>query len=224
MTTLVATPSVRDSLLGTSLKHQIDSTIEDLIASLPDPKLLTAEQRRGIIARYTAVLEGNFIYWMTATYLSVKAEEARPILLDNLREEVGDCHPAMLRKFTMAAHAFPTDKDALDVHSDLTNVRLFLGRFSGVQNLLTMAFFEGYIQQFMAYLAELAGAQGSVERVYTDVHGVCDVAHSEGLFRALNAEMAVNPLESSEDLFEGVDLLRTLIRRINRVDESTLAA
>jgi Iron-containing redox enzyme len=224
MTTSLVTPSVQDGLLGTSLRQQIDSTIEDLIASLPDPKQLAAEQRRGMIARYTAVLEGNFIYWMTATYLSVKTEEARPILLDNLREEVGDCHPAMLRNFTMAAHAFPTSEDALAVHADLTNVRLFLGRLSGVQNLLTMAFFEGYIQQYMAYLAELAGLQGSAERVYTDVHGVCDIAHSEGLFQALYAEMAVNPLDPSVDLFEGVDLLRTLIQRINRVDESKLAA
>jgi hypothetical protein len=224
MTTSLVTPSFQDGLLGTSLRQQIDSTIEDLIASLPDPKHLTAEQRRGIIARYTAVLEGNFIYWMTATYLSVKAEDAGPILLDNLREEVRDCHPAMLRTFTIAANAFPTDKDALDVHDDLTNVRLFLGRLSGVQNLLTMAFFEGYIQQFMAYLAELAGEQGSAERVYTDVHGVCDVEHSEGLFRALSAEMAVNPLDPSEDLFEGVDLLRILIQRVNHVDEGKLAA
>ena len=114
MTTSLVTPSVQDGLLGTSIRQQIDSTIEDLIASLPDPKQLTAEQRRAMIARYTAVLEGNFIYWMTATFLSVKAEEARPILLDNLREEVRDCHPAMLRKFTMTAHAFPTDQDALD--------------------------------------------------------------------------------------------------------------
>src|ERR1700744_5411402 len=181
MTTSLVTPSLQDGLLGTSPRQQIDSTIEELIASLPDPKRLTAEQRRGIIARYSAVLEGNFIYWMTATYLSVKAEEACPILLDNLREEVRDCHPAMLRNFTIAAHAFPTDKDALHVHNDLTNVRLFLGRLSCVQNLLTMAFFEGYLQQFMAYLADLAGEQGSTERVYTDVHGVCDVEHSEGL-------------------------------------------
>jgi hypothetical protein len=224
MTTSLVTPSVQDGLLGTSLRQQIDSTIEDLIASLPDPKQLTAEQRRGMIARYSAVLEGNFIYWMTATYLSVKAEEARPILIANLREEVSDCHPAMLRKFTMAAHAFPTDQDALDVHVDLTNVRLFLGRLSGVQNLLTMAFFEGYIQQYMAYLAELAELQGSAERVYTDVHGVCDIEHSEGLFRALYAEMAVNPLDPSADLFEGVDLLRTLLQRINRLDESKIAA
>jgi hypothetical protein len=224
MTTSLVTPSVQDGLLGTSLRQQIDSTIEELITTLPDPRQLTAEQRRGMIARYTAVLEGNFIYWMTATYLSVKATDARPILLDNLHEEVRDCHPAMLRNFTMAAHAFPTDRDALDVHNDLTNVRLFLGRLSGVQNLLTMAFFEGYIQQFMAYLAELAELQGSTERVYTDVHGVCDIEHSEGLFRALYAEMAVNPLDPTADLFEGVDLLRTLLQRINRLDESKLAA
>ena len=51
MTTSLVTPSVQDGLLGTSLRQQIDSTIEDLIASLPDPKQLTAEQRRGMIAQ-----------------------------------------------------------------------------------------------------------------------------------------------------------------------------
>ena len=221
MTTSLVAPEIQNLL---SIKPRIDSEIDSLVAALPDPKDLTPEQRRGIIARYSAVLEGNFIYWMTAAYLSVQSEEARPILIANLREEVGDCHPAMLRKFTMAAHAFPTEQDALDVHVDLTNVRLFLGRMSGVQNLLTMAFFEGYIQQYMVYLAELAELQGSAERVYTDVHGVCDIEHSEGLFRALYAEMAVNPLDPSADLFEGVDLLRTLLLRINRADESKLAA
>jgi hypothetical protein len=214
MTTSLVTPLAQDDLVGASLKPQIDGIIEELIASLPDPDKLSAGERRGIIARYTAVLEGNFIYWMTATYLSAKSEEAHPILLDNLMEEIRDCHPAMLRNFTMAAHAFPTDSDALEVHQDLTNVRLFLGRLSGVQNLLTMAFFEGFIQQFMAYLADLAGAQGSVERVYTDVHGVCDVTHSQELFRAVSVEMALNPIDPSTDLFEGVDLLRTLIRTI----------
>ena len=43
-----------------------------------------------------------------------------------------------------------------------------------------MAFFEGFIQKFMAYLAELAAAQGSTEFEYTDVHGVCDVTHTPG--------------------------------------------
>jgi Iron-containing redox enzyme len=214
MTASLVTPSLREDLVSASFKPHIDSAIRELVASLPDPDKLNASDRRGIIARYTAVLEGNFIYWMTAAYLSAKSEEARHIMLDNLHEEIADCHPDMLRRFTIAAHAFPTDTDALEVHADLTKVRLFLGRLSGVQNIVTMAFFEGWIQQFMAYLADLAGAQGSDEKVYTDVHGVCDVAHSQELFRALSAEMAVNPIGPVVDPFEGVDLLRTLIQTI----------
>jgi hypothetical protein len=214
MTTSLVTPPVQDDLVGASLKPQIDTMIDELIASLPDPNKLSAGERRGIIARYTAVLEGNFIYWMTATYFSVKSEDAKPILVDNLMEEIRDCHPAMLRNFSIAAHAFPTDTDALEVHQDLTNVRVFLGRLSGVQNLLTMAFFEGFIQRFMGYLADLAGAQGSTECVYTDVHGVCDVTHSLELFRAVSVEMAADPIDPSTDLFEGVDLLRTLIQTV----------
>jgi Iron-containing redox enzyme len=224
MTTSLATPPVQDTLIGSSLKLQIDSIITDLISALPNPQTLTSEERRGIIARYSSVLEGNFIYWMTATYLSTKSEVARPILIENLTEEVGDCHPEMLRRFAVAANALPTEADTIAVQADLSKVRLFLGRMSGVQNLLTMAFFEGYIQQFMAPLAELAAAQGSTEMVYTNVHGVCDVAHSEGLFRALATEMTDSPLDPSVDLFEGVDLLRNLIQTINHVDSRKLPA
>jgi hypothetical protein len=210
--------------LDASIKETISSIIDDLIASLPDPSHLSSEERRGIIARYTAVLEGNFIYWMTATYMAIQSQEARPIILDNLQEEVRDAHPAMLRRFAIAAHAFPTDTDALAVTEDLTKVRLFLARLSAVQSVVTMAFFEGFIQRFMGYLANLASAEGSTDMEYTDVHGVCDIEHTAGLFRALAAERAVNPLDPSKDLLEGVYILRTLIENIvfNRVE--TLSA
>jgi heme oxygenase-like protein len=209
-----ASAQTLNQIPGQSIQHQVERAIDDLLGSFPNPGQLSADQRRGIIARYTAVLEGNFIYWMTATYLSVVTEEARVKILDNLREEVRDCHPGMLRRFAMAAHAVPTDSDALDVYRDLTNVRLFMGRLSGVHIVLTMAFFEGFIQKFMAYLAELAAGQGSVEREYTDVHGVCDITHTQELFRALEAEMKLNPPDSSKNLFEGVDLLSALIVNI----------
>src|SRR5271163_1907350 len=152
------------------LKDKTTTIIDELIDSLPDPKQLTSEERRGIIARYASVLEGNFIYWMTATVIAAKAEQSRPILLDNLYEEVRDCHPLMLRKFALAANAFPTDQDALAVNEDLTKVRLFLGKLSPVKSVLMMGFFEGFIQRFMAYLASLAAEQGSAEMEYTDVH------------------------------------------------------
>ena len=221
MTTSLVGPEIHDL---SSVKPRIDSEIDSLVAALPDPQDLTPEQRRGIIARYSAVLEGNFIYWMTAAYLSVQSEEARPILIDNLREEIGDCHPEMLRRFAIAAHAFPTDADAMAVREGLTKVRLFLGKLQGVQNVLTMGFFESYIQRFMSYLGDLAVAQGSTDLEYTDVHGVCDIAHSEGLLMALSAEAAINPPDPSADLFEGVNDLRALIETINGTGHASVPA
>jgi hypothetical protein len=199
---------------GPSIREHLDCAVDEVLASLPNPERLSADERRGIIARYTAVLEGNFIYWMTGTYLSVASSEARAIILENLHEEIRDSHPAMLRKFAIAAHAVPTDTDGLAVYRNLTNVRLFVGRLSGVRLALMMTFFEGFIQRFMAFLSELAQRQGSLELEYTEVHGVCDVAHMEGLFRALAAELTLNPPEPAMDLFEGVCLLRALIQTI----------
>src|SRR3989454_8134678 len=121
----------------------------------------------------------------------------------------------MLRRFAMAARAVPTDSDVLAVHRNLQNVRLFVGRLSGVKIVLMMAFFEGWITRFMPYLAELARRQGSTEQEYTDVHGVVDVVHTQELFRALEAEMALAPdLEPAAKLLTGVELLGALIQRI----------
>jgi Iron-containing redox enzyme len=215
MTTQAVLPHPAESaVIDSSIQETITQMIDEMIGKLPDPQELTSAERRGIIARYSSVLEGNFIYWMTATLIATKAEDARPILLENLYEETRDAHPHMMRKFAMASHSFPTDSDSLAVHEDLTNVRLFLGHLSGVKSLLTMAFFEGFIQRFMPFLANLAAAEGSTEMEYTDVHGVCDVAHTAGLFRALAIEMSVDPVEPGTDIFEGVNLLRTLIDRI----------
>ena len=214
--------------LTTPIQEHIDRAIGELIASLPDPEQLVPDERRALIARYAAVLEGNFIYWMTAAHLAVSTDEARAIIEDNLREEVRDNHPGMLRRFALAAHAAPTDADALAVYRNLENVRLFVADLSAVEIVLMMAFFEGFITRFMPYLADLADRQGSAERQYTDVHGVVDVVHTEGLFRALEAEMLRKPdvVEPTPTLFTGVKVLRTLIENVihpNRVTSPHVA-
>jgi hypothetical protein len=199
-----------------TLQDDINGAIQDLLASLPNPAQLSPDEQRGIIARYTAVLEGNFIYWMTAAYLAVASDEAHAIIQDNLLEEVRDNHPGMLRKFAIAAHAVPTDSDVLAVHGPLQNVRQFVARLSGVKIVLMMAFFEGWITRFMPYLASLAQRQGSAELEYTDVHGTVDVVHTQELFRALDTELTFIPASHppATQLLEGVDILRTLIQNI----------
>ena len=197
------------------IQVHIEREIEALLSSLPKPDELSAEERRGIIARYTAVLEGNFIYWMTGAYIAAGSDAARAKILENLHEEVRDSHPAMLRRFALAAQAVPTDSDATAVYDNLTNVRMFIGKLSPVPIVVTMAFFEGFIQRFMAYLADLARRQGSSEMEYTDVHGVCDVTHTLELYRALEAEMTLsNGSTPTDRMFEGVELLRTLIQNV----------
>jgi hypothetical protein len=224
MSTTTLAPQAHAESIGSPIQQRIAKIVDDLIAQLPNPERLSSEQRRGIIARYTAVLEANFIYWMTATSIAAKCDEVRPILAENLYEEVRDAHPIMLRKFAVAAHAFPTDTDALSIDVDLTRVRRFLGKLQGVQSVLTMAFFEGFIQRFMGYLANLAALQGSAEMEYTDVHGVCDITHTAELYRALELEMAANPVSPDADLFEGVDILRTLIIAIVQGPTANAAA
>jgi hypothetical protein len=215
MTTILVMPNqTQGPDSDDSIRAAVETKIDEFIQSLPQQEDLTDEQKRGIIARYSTVLEGNFIYWMTATLLAVKTEKAKPILLDNLYEEVRDAHPAMLRNFYIAADAFPTENDARIVTKELTEMRRFMGKLSGVQSLAAMAFFEGFIQKFMPYLAELAASRGSKEMEYTDVHGVCDIAHSEGLFEALFIEKEAHPLAADVDLFEGMNLLDSLMRKI----------
>jgi Iron-containing redox enzyme len=203
-----------DAMDLTEAQEYVTVATDEFLAGLPDPSHLTAERRRGIIARYTAVLEGNFIYWMTGAYLSAKTDQARSIILDNLREEIADCHPGMMRRFAIAAQAVPTEADMAAVYEDLSNVRSFVGRLCGVQMLLMMAFFEGLIQRFMPYLADLAERQASHDMEYTDVHGVCDIAHTAGLLRALDAEAAGAPVDAATDPYDGVHLLKTLLETV----------
>jgi hypothetical protein len=197
-----------------AIQARLDVEIESLLATLPDPAQLSAETRRAIIARYAAVLEGNFIYWMTGAYIAAGSDEARAKIIDNLREEIRDCHPGMMRRFAIAAQAAPTAQDAEAVYGHLMNVRRFIGRLEAVPNVVAMAFFEGFIQRFMPYLADLASRQGSSDLEYTDVHGVCDITHTLELFQALEAELALTPPLPPDATFEGVGLLRNLIQNI----------
>jgi hypothetical protein len=150
---------------------------------------------------------------MTGAFIAAKSEEARSIILENLHEEVRDSHPEMLRRFEIAAHVQPTESDALAVYANLSKVRLFIGKLPAAPIVTMVAFFEGFIQRFMPYLEELAEKQGSTEREYTQVHAVCDIAHPQELFHALEAELALSSdaRELEEYLYEGVYLLRALI-------------
>jgi hypothetical protein len=205
-----------------SVKLYLARLRSEILSSLPPTSTLSPAERKSIIARYSAVLEGNFIYWMTAAYLASQSPVSRDIILDNLREEIRDCHPGMLRRFTSEASADPAPEDVRLVGKHLAAVRQFIGSLSPVPIITMMAFFEDFIQTFMPYLAELARLQGSQEQEYTRVHSLCDAEHSQELFRALDTELALAPgsLDTGNSIFNGVHLLRSLIYDMIGVEPS----
>jgi hypothetical protein len=199
-----------------SLGRTFEACADELIASFPQLTQLSSVERQGIISRYGTVLEGNFIYWMTACFVAAKSDKARAIIRENLSEEIRDCHPGMLRRFVRAAGATQSQVHIDAVESNLTAVREFVGRLSPTALIAMMAFFEMFIQRFMPVLAAIATQQGSEEQEYTRVHGTCDILHSQELILALTAEMAI-AAPSNDDyagLFDGVGLLSALIRDI----------
>jgi hypothetical protein len=188
----------------------IERKVDGIIMSLPDPENLPVEQRRRIIARYTAVLEGNFIYWMTATYLSLSSPGAQTIVKKNLEDEIRENHPGMLRRFALAAKAVPTKADYLAIHERLASVRNFVAGMRAFELLLMMAFFEGFIARFMPFFARLAGGLGSVECEYTDVHSAVDMRHSQELTAAFDWE-ALRGGGAASCATKGIDLLERLL-------------
>jgi hypothetical protein len=206
--------NVLESLDLTEVQRHLETATSEFLDSLPAAQWLAPQTCCGIIARHTAVLEGNFIYWMAGAYLSAKTAEARSIIQENLRDEIADCHPAMVHRFAAAACARPTESDVTAVFDDLNSVRVFVGRLSGVPALLMMMYFEGLIQTFMPYLADLAARRGSLETKYTDVHGVCDIAHAEGLLRAIALGGGRMSPRGGGGFVWGVYLLRRLLETI----------
>jgi hypothetical protein len=196
------------------LRRNLQTEVSKLIDSLTPVTSLTEMERRNILARYNAVLEGNFIAWMTAALLASKSEDTRAIIQENLTEEIRDNHPGMLRRFTLAANAAPDILDYLTVSERLQEVRNFVACGNSLKILTMMAFFEKFISEFMSYLARLASDQGSTDFEYTDVHGPLDVLHTEGLIKAIEHEMACSETDYVDSMLEGVPLLAALMRTV----------
>ena len=200
-----------------AIKTHVDQNVAELIQSLPDITKLTKNQQRGIIARYTGALEPNFIAWMSATHISVSSQAAQQLTKKNVQEEASENHQDMLNRFARAAKACPGAKDFDAIYKQVSAVRNFISGLDGVQLLVSMAFFEDFIAQFMPYLAQLAAERGSKDFQYTDVHSAGDVEHTKQLYAAVDAEMALNPTAVNAEIFQGVKTIRNMIEAVLKI-------
>src|SRR6185369_3631153 len=98
-----------DKSKSSLIEGKIQGRVRDIMGSLPSISKISRREARAIVARYTAVLEGNFIAWMTSAHIASTSKISCSIIRKNLEEELRDNHPGMLRRFAIAANAAPTN-------------------------------------------------------------------------------------------------------------------
>jgi hypothetical protein len=206
-------PAIENHLRLPAVEMRLDESIEQLLSDLPRLDRLSVEQIRAFLARYSVIAEGNFIQWMAAAHISSATSTAKSITADNLREELSENHPGMLRRFIESADAVPGRTDYAIIEKGVERIRGIMGRLNSVEILLMLAWVETFFPRFVDYLAQAASMSGGRDFQYTDVHRTADIGHSEKLKEALGAEMRAKGIASPPaSLFEGVDRLAGLLR------------
>ena len=142
-------PQLNGECPGAALRQRVAAVMDDLMSQLPNPEMMDREMRSRRSSR------GTPRFWKATSFI----ESDHGNLLGHprrgcaarfdrdLHEEVRDSHPAMLRRFAMAANAFPRDTDAMAVSPSYPGPPV-PRQTAGCAIALMMAFFEGYIQRF----------------------------------------------------------------------------
>src|SRR3989344_5276827 len=81
---------------------------EEIKERLKPIETVSIEEAGNIIGRYTAAVEGNFVPWMAAAMIYANSPEGKKTAQGNLRIEIVQNHPGMLRQFAEAAGAGPS--------------------------------------------------------------------------------------------------------------------
>jgi len=201
------------------IQEHIDRAIQELFASFPNPDRLSAAEA---VRDHRPLHRGarGQLHLLDDRRLSLRRVDGGARDHPQQPPRGGSRQPS--RDAATVRHgraAIPTDRDALAVSRHLHGVREFVGRLSGARIVIMMAFFEGFIQRFMPISRSSPDARAPRRRSTPMCTAVCDVAHTQELFHALEAELALIGVPPTAALLEGVGLLTALLQVIVHGEE-----
>ncbi len=151
---------------------------------------LSESQIRDLIGTYRVAIEPNFISWMQRAYETANSKVAKKIILENIRDEVSQDHPKMLRDFSTDSGVPLDTRYYAKVSKPVLEMWKLFGNDNGLINVAVVATLENTSLEFVPYLANLGKRAGCNDFTYTDVHGEADIAHAQELYRGLVEEMS----------------------------------
>lgn len=164
-----------------SLKEKVRSTLKPI-------ETVSVEEARGIISKYTAAIEGNFIPWMAAALISQQSVQAEYATKENLIVEINNNHQGLLREFAKHAKAEPSLEHYQAVQENVFVIQKKVAAGHGLTILTIMTALETSSEVFIPYLATLARKIGSTNLQYTTIHGIADQVHADQFLWALSYE------------------------------------
>ncbi len=174
------------------IKEKLLEVTEQVRASLKPTDIISVDEAKNIIARYTAAVEGNFLAWMGAAVIYARSPQGEYAAKENLGVELKDNHQGMLRGFAKSAEAEPSLEHYQKVNEVVSSMRNFFSKENGLQALTVMATLEHTSSIFIPYLAELAEKRGSKNLRYTDIHGEADIEHAKQFIWAVESELKLH--------------------------------
>jgi len=199
---MMSTPSfiarVTYPFMSVSIQAQFAEAQREIREYLPAESTLTDAERRRILRRYAAAISGNFISWMAAAITCCRSVEGRYAAEENVRVEVAENHPGMLRNFVLGSGAVPAPDDYAYVDCYVTDVQREVSQMSGLFLTCLLGILENTSAEFIPWLAAISKSLGNQDFQYTDVHGLADVGHAEQFRWALEKESALYPNAESE--------------------------
>ena len=167
---------------------------------LRKPEELTTEQAKGIVGTYRLAIEPNFIPWMKLAERTVDNGKARELIAQNIRDEIKDNHPLMLRQFAKNCGVHINDDDYDRALEPVVNMWRLFAEDSSIMNLAVAATLENTSLVFVPYLAELGKKLGCQDFQYTEKHGQADVKHADELAEGLVEEIVARKLQRKDSM------------------------
>lgn len=153
--------------------------------------------------RYGALIEGNFVHWLLSAYFRSPCQSTKDILLANLRDEVIEDHPGLLRSLLCRNNLLPTERDQVHVSEFMARMRTLCASGDPGVLLTFLAILESTSHCFLPTMASRAGFL--TEDPYIMVHLEADQDHAIQLQVALQHEHDVGAI-LSQSIDQGIEL------------------
>lgn len=171
------------------VNEQLELAKQRIAQSLAPPTELADEQARSIIGTYRIAIEPNFIHWMYQAYQTTKSNKAKKVIAQNIRDEISQDHPKMLRDFAQQCGVNLTEDHYRRASQPTLEMWTLFAKKDGLMNLAVATTLENTSLVFIPYLDGLGKRLGCKDFTYTKVHGEADLEHARDLYEGLVEEM-----------------------------------